>query len=276
MKLGIHIGTFVRPTLEQSLDAVVEYGLDCVHFKFPATRAEPLPEQFDRLECDRIAEAVEKRGLSMETVSGTFNMIHPDRSMVEENLKRLDRLAAVCDSLGTRVITVCTGTRDRQSMWRAHPDNSSSEAWDDLLCSMETALESASRYNIVLGVEPEVSNLIDSASRARRLLDTFDSPNLKIILDGANLFPKGGLDRMHSILDEAFDLLGDDLVLAHAKDIDHDGDAGQLAAGTGLLDYDYYLDGFRRVGYDGPLILHSLAENQVAASVKMLREKIDR
>ena len=32
MQLGIHINAFHRPTLEESLDAVVEHGLACVHF----------------------------------------------------------------------------------------------------------------------------------------------------------------------------------------------------------------------------------------------------
>jgi sugar phosphate isomerase/epimerase len=67
------------------------------------------------------------------------------------------------------------------------------------------------------------------------------SPHLKIIMDGANVFPIGTLDRQHDILNEAFDLLGDDIVLAHAKDISRDGEAGHEAAGTGLLDYDYYI-----------------------------------
>ena len=39
------------------------------------------------------------------------------------------------------------------------------------------------------------------------------------------------------MLDEAFALLGRDIVLAHAKDLDHDGEAGHLPAGKGLLDY---------------------------------------
>ena len=34
---------------------------------------------------------------------------------------------------------------------------------------------------------------------------------------------------MREILDETFALLGKDIVLAHAKDLDHDGDAGHLA-----------------------------------------------
>ncbi len=63
-------------------------------------------------------------------------------------------------------------------------------------------------------------------------------------------------------------------MLAHAKDLDRDGEAGQIAAGRGLLDYDHYLDLLARAGFDGPLILHSLGEADVSGCVALLREKL--
>jgi sugar phosphate isomerase/epimerase len=160
-------------------------------------------------------------------------------------------------------------------MWRRHPDNNSPEAWQDLLASMAEALGMAEVHNISLAFEPEVSNVVDSAAKGRLLLDEMQSPRLKVVLDGSNLFHAGELPRMHHILDEAIDLLGPDLVLAHAKDLSQDGSAGNLAAGTGLLDYDHYLSSLSAAGFTGPLILHSLTENQVSQSVDFLRQKLD-
>jgi sugar phosphate isomerase/epimerase len=176
--------------------------------------------------------------------------------------------------LGTEIITLCTGTRDPYNMWRYHPDNSSPAAWRDLLDALAVALEIAEAYKVTLGIEPEVSNVIDSARKARQLLEEFSSPYLKIVMDGANLFPAGTLPRMREILGEAFDLLGEAISLAHAKDLTHDGEAGQAAAGTGLLDYDLYLELLQQAGYNGPLILHGLREDEVAGSVAFLRAKL--
>ena len=92
-------------------------------------------------------------------------------------------------------------------------------------------------------------------------------------MEGANLFHLGELPRMRAILEAAFDLLGADIVLAHAKDLSRDGAAGHEAAGSGLLDYDWYLSLLRRVGYSGLLILHALAEHQVDNSIAFLVEK---
>jgi sugar phosphate isomerase/epimerase len=75
---------------------------------------------------------------------------------------------------------------------------------------------------------------------------------------------------MSEILDEAFDLLGEDVVIAHAKDLDHDGEAGHIAAGKGLLDYERYLSLLATLGGDLPLILHGLSEEEVDDSVAFL------
>jgi sugar phosphate isomerase/epimerase len=50
------------------------------------------------------------------------------------------------------------------------------------------------------------------------LLDEIDSPWLKVVIDPANLLRAGDFPRVEEILDEAFDWLGQDIVLAHAKD----------------------------------------------------------
>lgn len=274
MQIGIFAKTFPRPTLEATLDAVVAHHIDTVQFNLSCAGLPTLPDDLPAATAAHIRQAFAARGLQMAAVSGTFNLIHPAPATRAEGLRRLGVLAAASASLGTRVITLCTGTRDPHDMWRYHPDNSTPAAWAELLASMETAAAVAEQYDVVLGVEPEVSNVVDSAARARRLLDEVRSPHVKIVMDGANLFHAGELGRMRAVLDEAFALLGDDLILAHAKDLRHDGAAGNVAAGAGLLDYERYLALLRGCGYHGPLILHALEEAQVDRAVAFLDGKL--
>ncbi len=274
MDIGIFAKTFVRPTVESTLDAVHAEGLRCVQFNMVCAGLPSMPDAIDDATVERIRQAFDARAINMAAVSGTFNMIHPNTQIRLDGLRRLNVLASVCKRLGTDMITVCTGTRDPDDMWRAHPDNRTPEAWHDLTQTMQFALEIAEAHDITLGIETEVSNVIDSAQRARTFLDEMQSARLKVIMDGANLFHKGELARMRAVLDDAFDLLGTDIVLAHAKDLSKDGEAGQEAAGTGLLDYDHYLYLLRAAGYNGALILHGLRENQVGMSVAFLRHKL--
>jgi sugar phosphate isomerase/epimerase len=274
MEVGIFAKTFVRPTLGEVLDAVTVHGLYTVQFNLACAGLASMPEVIEPALAAAIRQAHAQRGIIMAAVSGTFNMIHPDLVQRRAGMDRLRVLAAACADLGTRLITLSTGTRNANNMWAAHPDNQSAAVWADLLAAMAAAVHIAEEAGVTLAFEPEVSNVVDSAARARQLLDEIRSPRLKVVMDGANLFHAGELPQMPRILHEAFDLLGDDIVLAHAKDLSHDGAAGHEAAGQGVLDYELYLRLLHDSGYCGPLILHGLSEVQVVGCVAFLQGKL--
>ena len=274
MKIGIMAKTFVRRTVEETLAAVAGHDIHCIQFSLTCAGVPDVPDNIEPELCDRIRAEMVRRGIAMSAVSGTFNMIHPDSQMRRRGLQRLRMLASVCDRLSTSVITLCTGTRDPESMWRRHPDNDAPEAWKDLVASMHEAVKIAEEHKVTLAFEPEVSNVVDSAVKGRRLLDEMRSPHLKVVMDPANIFHKGELPRMREIIAEAFALLGDDIALAHAKDLSRDGEAGHEAAGKGLLDYDQYLSLLRRAAPDIPLVLHGLSESQVDGCIAFLKGKM--
>ena len=274
MQIGIFAKTFIRPGLEEILDAVKACNLGCVQFSMTCAGLPALPDEIDPALADYIQAEMKRRGLAMSAVSGTFNMIDPDLTKRRKGLRRLSVLASVSKRMGTSIITLCTGTRDPTDMWHRHVDNDLPDAWSDLVSSMQQALRIAVDHQVTLAFEPEVANVVDSAVKARRLLDEMRSSWLRVVMDPANLFHSGTLSKMRETLDEAFELLGDQIVIAHAKDLSHDGEAGHEAAGTGRLDYDQYLLLLRKASFDGPLILHSLSESQVDQSLSFLRRKL--
>src|SRR6185369_2967708 len=156
-------------------------------------------------------------------------------------VRRLGVMASAAREMGTKLIHLCTGTRDRINMWRRNPNNGTPEAWRDMVGCVKDAVEAAKGTGVTLAFEPEVNNIVDSAAKARKLLDEVGSAQLKVTMDGSNLFHAGEFARMGEILDEAFELVGKDVVMAHAKDVSHDGDAGHEAAGHGKLDYPRYV-----------------------------------
>lgn len=276
IRIGILLDTFRTGSLEARLDAVKANGLDCVQFSFDCAGLPAMPDELAPETAKQIRQAAAERQITLASLRGTFNMCHPDAEHRQTGLRRLRVLAAACKPLGVTKIHLCSGTRDRTSMWRRHPDNGTPEAWRDMVASMREASAIARQYRVTLAFEPEVNNIVDSAKQARRLMDEIGSPYLKVTFDAANLFHTGELPRMSEILDEAFALIGRDVVLAHAKDLDHDGDAGHLPAGHGKLDYERYVTLLHKHRFRGPLLLHGLNEAQVPGCVAFLREKMAR
>ena len=273
--IGILLATtFTTGTLEARLDGAKACGLACVQMSMACANLPEMPDEIPAELPGRIRREASARGIAIASVTGTFNMTHPDPEHRRTGLHRLRALAEACPQMGVFFIHVCTGTRDPNSMWRYHPDNGSPESWHDMVACVREATEIARQANVVLAFEPEMSNVVDSARKARRLLDEIASPHLKVNIDPANLFHAGELPRMKEILDEAFALLGNDMVLAHAKDLDHDGEAGHKPAGQGLLDYDRYLALLRKYHFKGPLLLHGLTVAQVPGCMAFLRAKM--
>ncbi len=167
------------------------------------------------------------------------------------------------------LLTLCTGTRDPDDQWRHHRDNDTPEAWRDLLASMEIALAIAGENDVDLGIEPERANVVDSAARARQLLNDIASPRLKIVIDPANLVETEPADEKRRIIAEAIDSLGDRIVMAHAKDRTEDG--AFVTAGRGVLDYPHYLRQLKAIGFDGPLITHGLSEAEAPQTARFLQ-----
>lgn len=276
MQIGIFLDPFMRKSLEARLDAVKACGLDCVQLNMNCVGLATMPEAIAPEMIARIRREADAREIEIACLQGTFNMCHPDPEYRRVGLRGLRVLAAACQPLGTSKIHICTGTRNRGSIWGPHPENNSPEAWTDMADCIRTAVDMAKPFGVTLAFEPEVNNVIDTAKKARRLLDEIGSPHLQVTMDAANLFHAGELPQMSEVLDQAFALVGKNVVMAHAKDLSHDGDAGHEPAGHGKLDYDRYLSLLHAYGFQGPLLLHGLSEAQVPGCLGFLREKLAR
>ncbi|HEY6410125.1 MAG TPA: sugar phosphate isomerase/epimerase family protein, partial [Ktedonobacteraceae bacterium] len=233
-----------------------------------------MPDEITRAQCEEIAAASRASGVAIAAVSGTYNMIHPDQEIQQRGLRRLQTLAAACQGLGTDIITLCTGTRDPVNMWHWHPENASSQSWSDLLRAMEAALRIAEEEQVTLAFEPERANVVSTAAHGHALLAAMQSPRLKVVIDPANLIVPGDERPISEILDEAFDLLGEHIIIAHAKD--RGADDTFRAAGEGILDFDHYLRLLKTSSFFGPLIIHGLDEAQVDAALEFIYDKLQR
>lgn len=276
---GLLAGNVARKPLPVVLDVVVKLGINSMVFGL-GFGIEDRPKYMrwpDQIDMDGMRKEFDVRNIKIEALDGGYNMVHPDTEVRAQGLRKLRAMASFCDGLGASFITLWAGSRDPDSMWGYHPDNHSPEVFDDLVASVRQAVQVAEEYGVTLGIEGGVTlTPIHSAQVYRRLLDEVGSPLLKIKLDVGNLFHEGELPRHREILDEAFALLGKDIVMVDGKDNDRDGWCGSLLPGQGLLDYGHILSLVDKLGWDVPVMMdgHSGELADLEKSIAFVREKM--
>jgi sugar phosphate isomerase/epimerase len=268
MQLGIFAKTFPGKTALDVLRATKAAGFQCAQYNLACSGLPSMADAVPRAVRDEIAGAVKETGIELVALSATWNMAHPEEVVRERGLRQFAVMAPTAKELGIPLLTLCTGTRDANDQWRHHPDNETQLAWDDMCASMAEALKIAEANDVMLGVEPELANVVSSAAKARTLLDEMKSPRLKIVLDAANLFERESLLEQRRIVSEAADLLAGSIAIAHAKDRKADGSF--TAAGQGVLDYPHFISALKNAGFNGSLITHGLEPQDAPAVSEFL------
>ena len=274
MKLGNYSLEIAAGSIEELFRKARDYGFSQMQFDYASAGIEEMPAFIpDSLNREIANEAV-RYGIEIAAVNGTFNMAHPDPAVRNEGVVRFEKIAASCDTIGCKLITLCTGTRTRDYMWATHPDNNTPEAWIDMTAVMEQLILIADRYDVNLGIETEASNVVNSPEKAKKLIEDLKSPRLKIILDAANLFHLGMAKRenVKQVISKGIELLGSWIVIAHGKDIKEGEGLDFTGAGKGIIDFDFFLKELVRIGYKGGMILHGIkAEEDIPGCVEYIR-----
>jgi sugar phosphate isomerase/epimerase len=270
MQLGIFAKTFAVQGAAPVLNAVRAAGYQTAQFNMACVGLPSMPDEITDSVISEIAAASKSSDVSIAAISGTYNMAHPDPVVRADGLRRLRVLIKNAKALGTNLVTLCTGTRLTTDQWQFHKDNASPEAWRDMRTEMAKALQLAEAHGVKLGIEPELANIVSSAKLAKQLIDDLKSPHLKIVLDPANLFEIETKRHCKEIIACAVDLLGGEIAMVHAKDRNPLGEF--VAAGTGVVDFEHFINCLKQAGFDGPLVTHGLNQTEapsVAAFLKM-------
>ena len=249
-------------------------GYEAVQFNLSCAGLDPLPARLPTGLGQAVLAAAAGNALTLCALSGTYNMAHPDPSQRRADRARFLNVLIAATDMRVSLVTLCSGSRDATNMWHAHPDNASPDAWKDLRAELDWALEEAEKAGVSLAIEPEPGNVVADAPLARRLLDEVADRRLGIILDAANLLPPEALPRQADIVAEATDLLGGDLLLVHAKDVDAQGRV--VPAGRGVVDLPSFVRRIRATGYAGAVVGHGFEEADAPAVAAYLSTLIDR
>ena len=271
MRLGIFAKTYDRPDVASCLQAVADAGIPAAQFNLsvaglPTIPDAPVPDAV----IHQIRAAAGQAEVALAAISGTLNAAHPYPAHRQTHLDLFPHLCAAASYLHIDIITLSSGSRDPDDMWRWHPDNTTAQAWADSRTTLQALAALAEDFGLTLAVEPEHSNVVATAEQAIMMLDQVGSPALKIVYDAANLLDPDNYDTAAAADAITRDIaaLGRHIALAHAKElIAHRAPA---APGAGMLPWPLIVQTLYKAGFDGTLVTHGLPEASVPLAVATL------
>ena len=92
MEVGIFARTFEAPALAGVLDAVVAHDIRHIQLNTSCMGLSDMPDGLDSAACKRARQEIDDRNINVVSLSATYNMIHPDLTVREQGMRRLECL----------------------------------------------------------------------------------------------------------------------------------------------------------------------------------------
>lgn len=165
-----------------------------------------------------------------------LNLAHPDQTVLADTQKTYEAHVRFASLLGCGMVGTETGAVN--AMYQYEPANHSDAALDVFVKGLIPVVEYAEKMGVMIGVEPVHKHIMCDIKRTRKVLDKVSSPNLQVIFDPTNIFSTDNYVRQDEIIEEAFDLLKEEIAVLHIKDFIIDNNevkSRPLTLGDGLL-----------------------------------------
>lgn len=184
-----------------------------------------------------IRDTFQGNGVRIASLGCYINTIQPNLPERRAEIDRFKEHLRLARDFGTSIVATETGKP-------AHHDDKE-EAWSTMLETVSELAEEASRWGVIVGIEPAWGHIIDSVESMTRLLKEVPSPHISVVFDPCNLMHVGNVGQQEEVMNQAFEAFGDRIVLVHAKDFDFSGEGNALTykpLGDGLLNYEHFIN----------------------------------
>ncbi len=267
MQLGIRLHDIKKAPLEERLSIAHEQGFACGHLALSKVISE-YPVDDGALTPGYalyLKKLFAKNELDIAVLGCYLNLANPNPESLNKIRKRYLTHIRFASLLDVGVVGTETGAVNEE--YKFEERNHSEEALDIFIHNVRPVVEYAEKMGVIFAIEPVYKHIVCNPKRARRVLDEINSPNLQIIFDPVNLLDISNYKNRDEIIEEAMELLGDDIAMIHIKDfVVEDGKLVSVAAGTGEMDYTKIMKFIReRKPYVHVTLENTVPENAVAA-----------
>ena len=238
MQLGIRLHDIEKGTIEHRLGIAHEQGFACGHLA--------LSKMISEYSVDNSAltpgfamylkRLFAKNELDIAVLGCYLNLGNPNAESLKKITEKYMAHIRFASTLGVGVVGTETGAVNEK--YATEEANFTEEALDIFIQNLRPIVDYAEKMGVIVAIEPVCRHIVCNPKRARKVLDTIQSPNLQIIFDPVNLIETWNYEQREEIFAEAIELLGKDIAVVHIKDFKiEDGKMISVAAGTGIMDY---------------------------------------
>lgn len=238
MQIGIRLHDTKKLPVEERLADVHNLGFKCGHLA-------PGPVLCDHSVADEaltpgyamyLKRLFAKNELDCAVLGCYLNLANPNKEQLARTIHRYQAHIRFASILGCGVVGTETGAPNET--YTFVPECHGEEALQTFITNLRPVVEYAEKMGVIIGVEPVFRHIVWNPRRARIMLDAINSPNLQIILDPVNLLDISNYEHANEIIDEAIELLGEDVAVIHIKDYKiENGQLISVGAGLGQMDY---------------------------------------
>lgn len=195
-----------------------------------------------------------------------YNLATPDKEALKKNQNLYKNHIRFASLLGCGMVGTETGAVNTE--YKYEPANHTDEALEIFIDGLRPVVDYAEKMGVCVGIEPVYKHIMCNPARTRKVLDAIDSPNLRVILDPINMLSADNEQRHNDIVDEAFELFGEEIDVIHLKD--YVVENGQIISrpitlGTGRFDIPHL---FAKIKKDKPYI-NVLLEDSIPENVNI-------
>ena len=205
------------------------------------------------------------------------NNIHPDLEQRKKNHRYVIEQCEAAERVGCPMVTTHTGTCSAEMPISPHRDNWTMETWKLSVSVIRQLLRDTAGMKVVFGIEAVNMTNSNNPRAHRQLIEDVADPRLKICLDPVNMMHLGAYFRNTELIDECFDLLGENIIACHAKDTYILPDKmsayiTEVRPGKGILDYETYLVRLSRLSSPRSLLIEHIPNEEYPEAKKYIED----
>ena len=165
-----------------------------------------------------LKEALNKYDVTYFDVHTYTNNIHPDLEQRKKNHKYIIEQCEVAERVGAQMITTHVGTRSSLYPISPHKNNWTRETWKLVVKVMKQLIKDSSGMKVLFAIEACNMTCMNNPRAHLQLIEEIANPRLKVCLDPVNMIHPGVYFRTTELVNECFDLLGENIIAGHCKD----------------------------------------------------------